>query len=63
MIQICISANLHEEVVNVCTMLILAYSENQRVIKSLEQVLVEASFTDNVHLMSILLDVWVLFLR
>lgn len=63
MIQICISANLHEEVVHVCTMLMLANSENPQVIKSMEQVLVHASFTDDVHLMSILLDIWTLFLR
>lgn len=61
--QICTSTELHDEIVYVCTGLMLACTVDQQANDSLQKVLTDSIFADNVHLMPILEDVWFLFLR
>lgn len=61
--QICTSTELHDEIVHVSTGLMLACTVDQQANDSLQKVLTDSIFADNVHLMPILEDVWFLFLR
>lgn len=53
---------LYDEVVTSCTLLILT-AANQQVDDGFEKILIEATLADDARHMSILMDIWVLFLR
>lgn len=59
----CLSENLYEDVVTICTTLILAGSQSEQGSRSLERILMEASSIDDIYRMPLLLDIWMLFLR
>lgn len=63
MIQMHLSPNLHTDVVNVCTGLWLSSNGNQLLNKSLEKIILEASLSDDIYRLPILLDIWTLYLR
>lgn len=62
MIQLYISSNLRIELINVCTGLWLISNGNQSLNSSLEKTIVEASLSDDVYRMPILMDIWTLYL-
>lgn len=63
MIQLYISSDLRIDLINVCTGLWLISNGNQSLNRSLEKIIVEASLSDDVYRMPILMDIWTLYLR
>lgn len=63
MCRICFSSNLHFDVIQISVLLLLACGENQQLMQSHERVLLEISFTNDVHPMSIILNIWILYLQ
>lgn len=63
MLQLYISPNLHADLVHVCTGLWLISNENQMLNRALEQIILEASLSDDIYRMPILMDIWTLYLR
>lgn len=53
---------LYDEIVTSCALLISTVS-NEQVNDGFEQILIEATLIDDARHMSILMDIWILFLR
>lgn len=49
--------------VSVCTAIWLRSGENQQLNKAIERLILEASLSDDIYRMPILMDLWTLYLR
>lgn len=61
--RLCASKKLYSDSRNRCAALLLSTTVNKPAFAFLEQILVEATFTDNPYLIPVLLDIWSIFLR
>lgn len=63
MVQLYISPNLRTDLVNVCTGIWLVSSQNRQLSSAIEKMMIEASLSDDVYRLPILLDLWTQYLR
>lgn len=57
------STDIYTEFTNLCAALLLTVTVNRPVFVFLEKKLIEATLSDNVYEMPVLLDIWMIFLR